>query len=243
VPCLLLRKGAVCLPGPEGPIPARRQSGGEFDVFDILDELSPRFPFLYLADLDGLEENNPQVEYIQELSREMPMWVDAGVRKADQAIDVLVAGAQKAVLSSAYLRGPRELRRAWKLSPELVFEIETTDGHLLDVDPAWKTDDPLEIVRVVREVGVPLTVVSPRGTDPDWEFIGAVAKGGATWVDGTFTRRDAPRLGTSGAAGGIFHLDAVLAAMDPPTDPAPSSSNPSETTRDDDNQNQLNDDE
>jgi hypothetical protein len=215
-PCLLLRRGQVCLPGPDGPVPASRESGGEFDVFDILDELSPNYPFLYLADLDGLEENNPQVEYIQELSREMPMWVDAGVRRADQAIDILVAGAQKAVLSSTYLGGPKELTRAWKLTTELVFELETTAGRVEGVAASWATQDPLELVRLAREVGIPEVVVSPRETDPDWSLISSVAQGGPTWVDGTFDPADVRRLAASGAAGGIFHIDRILASMDAP---------------------------
>jgi hypothetical protein len=213
-------------------VPAVRASGGEFDVFDILDELSPRYPFVYLADLDGIEENNPQVEYVQELSREMPMWVDAGVRRAEGAIDILVAGAQKAVLSSAYLNGPRELRRAWKLSSELVFELEVVGTHAEEVAPSWGSQDPLEIVRVAREVGIDRVVVSPHETDPDWSLVGGIAKGGPTWVDGTFDPTDVRRLVDSGAAGGIFHIDRILAAMDAPgrvPEPDPSS----ETPRDD----------
>jgi hypothetical protein len=167
-----------------------------------------------LADLDGLENNDPQLEYVQELSRDMPLWVDSGVRKADQAIDVLVAGAQKAVLSSAYLRGPKELRRAWRLSTELVFEIETVEGRLGKVDPGWETTDPTELVRIAREVGVGSVVISPRETEPNWALVAALCAGGPTWVDGTFSPSDAPRLASAGAAGGIFHIDSVLAEMD-----------------------------
>lgn len=213
VPCLLLRNGEVCLPGPDGPIPARLPSGEPYDLFDIMDQLTPTFPWLYVADLDGLEENNPQLDYIQELSREMPLWVDSGVRKADQAIDVLVAGAQKAVLSGAYLRGPKELRRAWKLTTELVFEVETGVGPRSPVDPGWGSTDPIEIVRMAREVGVASVIVSPREAGPDWALVTALAAGGPTWVDGTFQPSDAARLAPAGAAGGIFHLDMVLATM------------------------------
>jgi hypothetical protein len=229
-PCLLLRRGQVCLPGPDGPVPAVRESGGEFDVFDILDELSPRYAFLYLVDLDGLEHNDPQVEYIQELSREMPMWVDAGVRRADQAIDILVAGAQKAVLSSSYLGNPKELSRAWKLTTELVFEVETTAGRVDEVAAPWATQDPLELVRVARAVGIGSVVVSPHETEPDWSLIASIARGGATWVDGTFDPADVRRLVESGASGGIFHIDRILASMDVPS-PAVAPS----ATRDDDN--------
>ncbi len=214
VPCLLLRRGTVCLPGPEGPVPVRRRSGAAFDVFDVIDRLSPQYPLLYFADLDGLERNDPQLEYIQELSRDMPLWVDSGVRRADQAIDVIVAGAQKAVLSSAYLQGPRELRRAWRLSTELVFELETIDGRLESVDPGWQTNDPLAIVRAARGVGVDSVVLSPREADPDWSLVASIAAEGPTWVDGTFSANDVSRLAEVKAAGGIFHLDGILASMD-----------------------------
>jgi|HubBroStandDraft_1064217.scaffolds.fasta_scaffold03396_10 hypothetical protein len=243
VPCLLIRRGEVCLPGPDGPVPARRASGGEFDIFDIIDRLSPNFPRLYFVDLDGLERNDPQLDYVQELSRDMPLWVDSGVRKSDQAIDVLVAGAQKAVLSSSYLRGPKELRRAWKLSTELVFEVETMDGRLEKVDPSWETTDLPEIVRIAREVGLGEIVLSPRETEPDWALIAAISAGGPTWVDGTFRPNDVSRLGPAGAAGGIFHIDTILAEMDSKLSSGRPTERDGTATRDDENQNQLNHDE
>jgi hypothetical protein len=210
----MLRRGTVCLPGPDGPTSVRRQSGAAFDVFDVIDRLSPHYPLLYFVDLDGIERNDPQLDYVQELSRDMPLWVDSGVRRADQAIDVLVAGAQKAVLSSAYVQGPRELRRAWRLSTELLFELETFGGQLGQVDPGWETTDPLQVVRAARAVGLDSVVVSPREADPDWSFVAAIAGEGPTWVDGTFSPNDAPRLASAGASGGIFHIDGVLASMD-----------------------------
>jgi uncharacterized protein related to proFAR isomerase len=210
----MLRRAEICLPGPDGPVPARRSTGAPFDVFDVLDQLSPKYPLLYLVDLDGMERNDPQLEYIQELSRDMPLWVDAGVRAADQAIDVLVAGAQKAVLSSGYLGGPRELKRSWRLSTELVFELESLDGRLAPVDPRWGTADPVVVASIVRGVGISTLVVSSRGTDPDWSLVAELSSGGPTWVDGAFSSQDAPRLVATGAVGGIFHINQVLAVMD-----------------------------
>ncbi len=186
-------------------------------MFDVVDALTPSYPLLYLADLDGLERNDPQLEYIQELSRDIPLWVDSGVRKADQAIDVIVAGAQKAVLSSAYLRGPRELRRAWRLSSDLVFELETSDVGAASVDASWGMTDPREIIGAARAVGFDSVVVSPRGSDPDWGLVREIAGGGPTWVNGTFQPSDAPRLAEVGASGGIFHIDAVLTSLDAPS--------------------------
>lgn len=166
---------------------------------------------LYMVDLDGIERSDPQLDYIQEIARDMTLWVDAGVRTADQAIDVLVAGAGRAVLSSAYLRGPRQLNRAWKLSTELAFEVELQGSRLTPSAEEWGTRDPLELVRTVRAAGPDHVIVSPREAEPDWGLVQSVAAGGPTWVDGSFSVRDAPRLADTGASGGIFHLDELLA--------------------------------
>jgi len=211
VPCLMLKAGEVYLPGPEGPLPARTPGGSMFDPFDVIDRLSPTYSMLYLVDLDGIDRGDPQLDYVQELSRDMALWVDAGVRTADQAIDVLVAGARRAVLSSAYLRGPRQLSRAWKLSTELAFEAEMHGSRLGPLAGEWGTEDPVELIQKVRALGPDHVILSPRETDPDWGIVRSVAAGGPTWIDGSFAARDAPRLSENGATGGIFHLDELLA--------------------------------
>jgi Histidine biosynthesis protein len=210
MPCLLLRKGQVCLPGPDGPEPANSPSGTPFDPFDVVDRLAKEYSMLYVVDLDGIEHQEPQLDYLQEISRDMTLWVDGGVRTSDQAIDILVAGARRAVLSSAYLQGPRQLKRAWRLSTEIVFEIEFESGHLALADTTWGTDDPLELARIVREVGPDHVIVSPRETDPDWGLVARVSAGGPTWVDGSFRPELLGDLATAGGAGGIFHIDSLL---------------------------------
>jgi len=153
MPCLLLRKGQVCVPGPDGPVTARSADGSPYDPFDVVDHLTEQYPMIYLVDLDGLERGDPQLDYLQEIAREASLWVDGGVRTAEQAIDILITGARRAVLSSAYLRGPRQLKRAWRLSTELVFEMEIdATGRLVLADPGWGTENPEELGRIVREV-------------------------------------------------------------------------------------------
>lgn len=211
---MLLRKGQVCVPGPEGPVPARSESGETFDPFDVVDRLARDYAMLYLVDLDGIERGEPQLDYLQELSRDLTLWVDGGVRTADQAIDILISGARRAVLSSAYLQGPRQLKRAWRLSTELVFEVEFDSGRIVLADPSWESSDPLAVVRTVREIGPDHVVVSPRETDPDWGLVAEISAGGPTWVDGSFHPRDLGQLTAAHARGGIFHIDELLREED-----------------------------
>jgi hypothetical protein len=240
VPCLMLRGGRVCVPGPEGPVEARTADGKAIDPFDVLDLLSADYPRLYVVDLDGIERQEAQLDYLQEFSREVTLWVDAGVRNADQAIDVIVAGSRRAVLSTAYLRGPKELRRAWRLSTAFVFEAEVEGALVTAADSTWETRDPYELLRGVRELGIDRLLVSPRNSRIDWELVRRVATLGSTYVDGSFELADAPRLAAVGAAGGIFHLDRLIAErLSAAGSPEPGS----DALRDDENQNQLTHDE
>lgn len=211
MPCLLLRGGQVCRPGPDGPVPARSPDGHPFDPFDVMDRLTEDYAMVYVVDLDGLERGDPQLDYLQEISREASLWVDGGVRTAEQAIDILITGARRAVLSSACLRGPRQLKRAWRLSTELVFELEMdASGRLVLADPDWTTTDPVELAHVVRSTGPDHVIVSPRETQPDWSLVAKVAQGGPTWVDGSFQPSEQSSLLSARAAGGIFHIDEIL---------------------------------
>jgi hypothetical protein len=210
----------------------------------VVDRLVEDYSMLYLVDLDGLEHGDPQLDYLQEIARDTTLWVDGGVRTAEQAIDILISGARRAVLSSAYLRGPRQLRRAWRLSTELVFEIEfDPSGRLVLADPSWQTEDPLEVARIVREVGPDHVVVSPREVDPDWDLVSRLAEGGPTWVDGSFHPRDLARLASAHAAGGIFHIDDLLLHWNEKPLHEAELFRGRSPTRDDENKNQLTRDE
>ncbi len=241
IPCLLLRGGQVYLPGPTGPIPARTTVPAPFDPFDVVDRLTPEYSLLYVVDLDGIDRSDPQLDYLQELSRDIALWVDAGVRSSDQAIDILVAGAHRVILSSAYLRGPNALGRAWKLSTELVFEVEMTGDRLTSTAGDWGTQDPVELARIVRAAGPDHIVVSPRETDPDWAIVQAIAGTGPTWVDGSFDASQLSRLKDAGALGGIFHLNELWARWAADSGAKPEPAVPTE--RDDEDKNRLTDDE
>jgi hypothetical protein len=219
IPALLLRRGAIEQPGPNGPVPLLTSAGVPPDPFDVIDRIAERFRLVYVVDLDGVELGEPQLEYLQEFARDVALWVDAGTRTADQAIDILVAGASRVVLSSGSLDGREELERAWALSSQIAFEIELIDGRLA-LAPGWDVDAVVPLAKAVRAVGPDRLIISPRESDPDWEVVRAVASVLPTWVDGSYTPADARQLDASGASGGIVHLpsEEMLPLLDPNAD-------------------------
>jgi Histidine biosynthesis protein len=208
----------VYLPAAEGPVVARDPKGAPWEILDVADYLIGRFKRIYIVDLDGIEHNRPQLDYLQEIARDTETWVDAGIRTADQAIDILITGARRAVISSARMQSMKEVRRTWKLSQDLAFEIETRDLIVQTRNPEWATAALPEIVRAVREIGLSDIVLSPRGDEVDWSIVRELAPGGPLWVDGTFEASAISELKASGAAGGIFHIEHELAAWTPKED-------------------------
>lgn len=210
MPCLLLRQGQVLVPGEGAPAVARKSDGAEYEIFDVVDSLTSRFGRIYVVDLDGVEENRPQLDYLQEIARDTDMWLDAGARTADEAIDALVTGASRVVLSSSTLRDAAELERAWNLSQELAFEIELRQGQVSSLADGWKGRPAPEVAERIRQAGPRELILAPRDGTIDWGEVRSIARAGPTWVGGVFSAADTDRLLESGAVGGIFHLGGDL---------------------------------
>ncbi len=205
IPALLIRSGRVYTPGPDGPEPARAPNGTPIDPFDAFDRLTPNFRRIYIADLNGIEGGEPQLDLWQELARESDLWIDGGVQTADQAIDILVSGARRAILSTGRLRSTEEVAKAWALSQELAVEIEVLDEGVRASAKSWRGADPVAVATEVRAAGPQIVILSPRGIDVDWSMVRRVAEGGTTYVAGSYPQGAVGMLTSAGARGGIFY--------------------------------------
>jgi hypothetical protein len=184
------------------------------EAFDAFDRLIANYRRIYVVDLDGIERNEPQLDLWQELSREADLWIDGGVATGDQAIDILISGARRAILSTSRLRDADELDKAWKLSQELAVEIEVAHGVVPSKPSAWHGRPPVEVAAQVRGIGPNILVLSFRGDDVDWDLVKRVAAVGPTWVSGTYPFGNLERIRESGARGGIFHPSASVLLPD-----------------------------
>lgn len=204
VPNLYLDSGRVVEPKSGQFKPVLDESGKRADPFDVADHLTAKYQRFCVVDLEGLRRNRAQLEYLQELSRSGELWVDAGLRTGDQVIDILVTGARRAVLSTGFLLGPKELRRAWRLSTEILFAVEMEGPVVRPRGNDWDGQPAAETVASARAVGVADMILRSRNAPIDWSLVRQLAAGGPIWVggDGESTLRS--RLPASGAVGGFF---------------------------------------
>jgi phosphoribosylformimino-5-aminoimidazole carboxamide ribonucleotide (ProFAR) isomerase len=204
VPNLYLDSGRVVEAVGDQFEPVLDGEGKPVDPFDAADRLVAKYQRFCVIDLEGLRRNRAQLEYLQELSRSGELWVDAGIRTGDQVIDVLVTGARRAILSTAFLLGPKELRRAWRLSTEVLFAVETQGTTVRSRGNDCDGQAATEAVTNARSLGVVDVVLQNRGSPVDWSLVRQLAAQGPLWVGDDRESTLRSRLPPAGAVGGFF---------------------------------------
>jgi phosphoribosylformimino-5-aminoimidazole carboxamide ribotide isomerase len=157
---------------------------------------------LYLADLDAiLEESPPDLALYRALrGLGLDLWVDAGVRDADDLPELLGAGVGRVVVGLETVRGPGALAGIVDEAgaDRVVFSLDLREGRpMFDTIPRWGTDDPSELAlraiasgvrRIIRldlarvgtgrGAGEPGRITVEAGGPVEW-FVG----GGITGLD------------------------------------------------------------
>jgi uncharacterized protein related to proFAR isomerase len=129
----------------------RAYARGEMSEF--ASKLSDNFKKVYVADEDGITRNKPQLDVVREISEEIPTLYEGGVRFSNNVIDMLITGAEKAVIGTTTLSSLDDLRGAFKLSENIIFKVDYRDG-IVSFDPAIAGRAFLDLSRDVRAVGI-----------------------------------------------------------------------------------------
>ncbi|GEM_PF-5830363 len=158
------------------------------EVVEPLDNALQEFGRVLVWDLGGIERNRPNLEILKRFEGES-LWVDAGIRVADSVIDVLIAGAERAVVGTKTLRALEEFDEARELTENLVPLLDFVKGKLwaaetvrdlpsADLLRAWG-EAGMDTALVLEETGeFPRSVLdaTPEGLSL---FAGLVPKAGA----------------------------------------------------------------
>ena len=88
------------------------------------------------------------------------LWVDAGLRCADDAAPLSAAGVEGIVLGLESLLGPRELVQACeRLGPRVIFSLDLKNGEPLGHRSAWQNGDAWSIIQQAVAAGVRRMIV------------------------------------------------------------------------------------
>ena len=123
------------------------------ELSELGSKLSDKFEKVYVADIDGLNWNKPQLDIVQEICDEIPTLYEGGVRYGGNVIDLLITGAERAVVGTATLVSLEDLRGAFKLSENITFKVDFRDG-IVSFNRQISGRGLLPLARDVREIGI-----------------------------------------------------------------------------------------
>ena len=153
IPAINLFKGIPVIKGMEDYKPLQDKDEQNMDIYKLIDELKERFNKALITDINGINADRPQLELFKDISRKMKLWIDAGSRSRDCAIDTLVAGAEKVVLSTKTLLDMEELEKVLELSENVAFDIDYDNG-IVSPKKRIREMSPLNLVEELKSLGV-----------------------------------------------------------------------------------------
>lgn len=204
IPKVYLAKGKVVRPTEGGYAPIGDADGAPVDIFDATDFLFSNHEEIYLVDVDGVVRNEPQLDYLQEISRGHSVWVEAGPRSSDQVIDIVVAGASVAIITTKDFRPlDLEMKRSLALTEEIAMLLKISQGTVESIDSSFSGQDPSELVETAAGWGVKRFILGSAGMG--WESVSEMARSAEVYImDPQFTEMESLRA--SGAAGAIMEV-------------------------------------
>ena len=116
------------------------------------------FRELYLADLDAIAGDPADSELYRRLEElQLDLWIDAGVRTADDVGMLRGLRQVTIVIGLETVRGPDSVRAILEgTDPDrVVFSLDLFDGRTrVQSDAHWSSTDPLELARQILDLGV-----------------------------------------------------------------------------------------
>ena len=121
------------------------------------------FAELYLADLDAISRNQPDMEIVNQIWKAtgLRLMVDAGVTDLERAKDLLATPVSKVVIGTETLRSPSFVGEAVRFlgSNRIVVSLDLKNGRSLGEFDFDKFPEPLDLLREFQKMGVKQVIV------------------------------------------------------------------------------------
>lgn len=215
VPTMSVRDGEVVIVRDKKYERLEDEDGRPLNPAVFAEQVLKEYPRLMVVDINGLETNRPQVEMIQELGELGEIWVDAGLRYAESAIDILVAGASGVVLCTKTIAGVDQLAAAVEMSDSVFLGIDW-DGAVVGEDEQFRHMSPRSLRDIASNLKFPKLFFTDlgrgaKGKPLEADIIRELAAGPIpVYVGGGVVESDLEPLGKLGAAGALLSVLSIV---------------------------------
>mgnify|MGYP001211975773 CR=1 FL=1 len=191
------------------------EDGKPLDPVLFAEQVLKQYPRILVVDINGIGSNRPQLELIQAIAELGEVWVDAGIRFAESAIDVLVAGASGVILGTKSVAGVDQLAAAIELSDSVFFGIDY-NGAVIGDDEQLRHMSPKSLMDIASNMKFPklfFTDLARSSREKPFEaaIIRELAAGPIPlYVGGGVQESDLEELGRLGAAGALLSVASIV---------------------------------
>jgi uncharacterized protein related to proFAR isomerase len=192
--------------------PLEDEDGKPLTVRDVVEELMNRFPVVFILDINGIENNKPQYDVLQDITDLGRIWVDPGLRTADGLYDLFLTGVDLAVMGTKTLDYREEIEAAIEISDRVSLGIDYDDG-IVGKDTTFTGLSPWILAGDMKKLGVTsiFLVSLKRGNPVPHNLVREVVNQGVeTYVGGGIGPVEAKKLDELGASGALLDMRTVL---------------------------------
>lgn len=129
------------------------REGSRIPPVEVARQLLETYGRLHLLDLKGVQRDSPQWDVIRSLAELGPLWVDVGAASADSVIDIIMAGAEAAVLPLRFLESLDEVASALELTDNVIVQVDMEE-RILGPERVSRCRGLIELLEELAVLGV-----------------------------------------------------------------------------------------
>jgi phosphoribosylformimino-5-aminoimidazole carboxamide ribonucleotide (ProFAR) isomerase len=189
IPSLAVRKGSP-VRVKDGKYHPFRIDGRNVPAIELFSSLAERYGTVHFMDLDGISDRDPDLDLLKDIcSGSTSIIADLGVAYSEMVIDVIMAGASDAVISTKSILSLDEIASAYELTENIIVELVLEGRSIVAQDPQIARMDPASFISEMAVLGLNRIILvqsDPKAQstlDSVKSVREAISKGGELYVD------------------------------------------------------------
>ena len=182
IPAVSLRGGHVVVVRDHAYEPVEDEGGQPFALDEFVQVFLKGYKAMLVFDIDGIEGDGPQFDEVGRLEGAGPeLWWDAGAAREEDVINVITAGADRAVVTTRTLARLRDLKDCVEVTENLVFGVVARGDRVLSESRDFANAGVARAAAAARATGVEdlllLDSGRPLGAPVDWDLVRSASQG------------------------------------------------------------------
>ena|GEM_PF-1061460 len=218
IPAISIKGKKVVVVSGGNYTPVLNSKGKPVAIHDFIDDIPQKYRIVYIVDIDGIEKQRPQLSVIGRISSLAEIWVDAGLRTAEGAFDLLIEGAECAVMGTKTIASLDEFDKACEDCESIGLCIEYAHGLVISRSEEIKRMTPVELARSAETSGASklffVDLGISEGEQHDWNVIRTIAEvTKLPFYVGTISASNSEFLSKMGVKGGLISAKSLIEEM------------------------------